>query len=59
MERELLTLDIHQIDQATIMRLICDCAAITDIDITNAAGEFAITCNGCYTTRWFHLDWLK
>lgn len=39
-----------------VLRIICDCSIITDAVLEiHALGEFAITCDGCQTSRWFAL----
>lgn len=58
MQRDLLTAQIEVVDGRLILRIICDCASVTDADITDASGEFAITCE-CLTIRWFNLEWLS
>lgn len=40
-----------------VLRIACDCSIITDATVEiYALGEFAITCDGCQTTRWFVLS---
>lgn len=53
MNRELLSAELHHVDGRTILRLICDCAIVTDADVTDASDEFALTCDGCHSVRWF------
>ena len=55
MQRDLLTAQIEVVDGRLILRIICDCGSVTDADITDAPTEFATTCDGCYTVRWFQL----
>jgi len=51
--RELLTAELTvTADGRLILRLVCDCATITDTDVTGAGSEFAITCDGCHSVRW-------
>ena len=44
-------------DGRPVLRIICDCAIITDAVLEiHALGEFAVTCDGCQTTRWFAIS---
>lgn len=50
----LLEATIHvDADDRIWLRLFCDCATGVDVDVTHVTGDFAVTCDGCNTVRWF------
>lgn len=52
--RSLLEASVHIDDNGRLwLRLFCDCAHGVDADVTDVTGDFAITCDGCNTVRWF------
>lgn len=47
----------HDDNGRPVLQIACDCAIVTDYTLDIAtSGEFAATCDGCQTTRWFALD---